>query len=175
VRGIVLSGVLLALSAGCAVSSGGTPTPTTAAPETSAAARPAVTPAAAGSGLSGTTWRASAPSAGSEAAASVPAITFDSLEHVSGTTGCNRFSGRVLFDGDRVRIGPLATTRRGCAAPLMEQEKAFLGAIEAARSWRRAGGGGGGGEGGGDVLELRDESGAVVLRLVPASGDAQQH
>jgi len=54
----------------------------------------------------------------------------------------------------------------------MEQEKSFLGALEACRSWRRTDAASGAGPGG-RSLELLDEAGAVVLRLEPApSSDA---
>jgi len=153
VREIVVSGALLALAVGCGAPTAGT-TAQPAAPSPAASLTPAM---AAAASLAGTTWRNATPTSESESAAPVPTITFDSLEHVSGSAGCNRFSGRVAFEGERLRFGPLATTRRGCAAPVMEREKTFLGALEACRSWRRNG----------DVLELLDESGAPVLRLAP--------
>jgi heat shock protein HslJ len=152
VRDVVVSGVLLALAVGCAPPPAETGSAAASPPPTANAA-----PAMSATSLAGTTWRAAVSPAESESAAPAPTITFESLEHVSGATGCNRFSGRIAFDGERVRIGPLATTRRGCAAPLMEREKTFLGALEASRSWRRSG----------DVLELLDERGASVLRLAP--------
>jgi hypothetical protein len=42
----------------------------------------------------------------------------------------------------------------------MEQEKSFVGALQAVRAWRRA-------SSGAEILELLDESGAAVLKLEP--------
>jgi putative lipoprotein len=166
VRGMAFCGVFLALAAACAKSTPGasadppavtsTSVPTTGAVAPSASA---ATPASASgpAELSGTAWRAAGAQAEAGSAASVPTITFDSSEHVSGSTGCNHFSGKVIFAGDSIRIGPLAMTRRGCARSLMEQEKTFVGALDAARLWRRTQGG--------EVLELRDDDRAIVLRL----------
>ena len=165
-------GVVLALGAGCAGTNPGASSPpseTSAAPAKARETTPAPTPtpaaqAAPSSGtLAGTTWRAA--DAGAAAfSGSTPTLTFDSAQHAAGSTGCNRFSGTVTIEGRSLRFGPLMTTRRGCPGPVMEQEKRFLGALEACRSWRKSAAAAGGQEG----LELLDESGAVALRLEPA-------
>lgn len=54
---------------------------------------------------------------------------------VTGTTGCNEFSGTATIDGYGITFSPLATTRRACEDPVMNQERAFLQALESARSW----------------------------------------
>ncbi|MFW2404418.1 MAG: YbaY family lipoprotein [Gammaproteobacteria bacterium] len=46
----------------------------------------------------------------------------------AGYTGCNRFSGSLEVDGDRLTLGPLASTRRACI-DTMELETAFLAAL----------------------------------------------
>lgn len=49
---------------------------------------------------------------------------------VSGTAGCNRFTGPYSLTGETLRFdGPLATTRRLCAEPVMRVERAFLFAL----------------------------------------------
>lgn len=53
---------------------------------------------------------------------------------VSGHAGCNRFFGAYSFDGQAVKIGPLATTRMSCAPAIMEAERAWLGLLTAART-----------------------------------------
>jgi heat shock protein HslJ len=44
-------------------------------------------------------------------------------DRVSGTTGCNRFSGSYRFERGRLVLGPLAMTRMACPGPRMEQEQ----------------------------------------------------
>jgi heat shock protein HslJ len=52
---------------------------------------------------------------------------------LTGTAGCNTMTGPIAFDGEVVRIGPLATTRRSCEADLMEQEREVLAALDEAQ------------------------------------------
>lgn len=54
---------------------------------------------------------------------------------VSGNAGCNTFRGAYTVDGQSVRLGPLASTRMACPAPLMKQEREFLAALESAVTW----------------------------------------
>src|SRR5262249_53576970 len=149
-RVAVFAGVLAAVGVSCAPANpgaggAGSGTSGTTPPAPSARAAPS-TPAGAdaarsetehgtapthtstGSGtLAGTSWRAAELAGAAAPAPSIPTITFDSPEHVAGSTGCNRFSGKAAIEGQSLRFGPLLTTRRGCAPPLMEQEKSFLG------------------------------------------------
>ena len=53
---------------------------------------------------------------------------------VWGNTGCNRLMGSYKQDGARVRIGPLATTRKACVDPAAtDKERALLHMLEATR------------------------------------------
>lgn len=45
---------------------------------------------------------------------------------VSGTTGCNRFSGPIKADTGYVSFGPLATTRMACMGDVGTFEQQFL-------------------------------------------------
>ena len=54
---------------------------------------------------------------------------------VSGDAGCNTVRGTYAVDGQRVKIGPLATTRKACAEEVMTQEREFLAALESATTW----------------------------------------
>ena len=152
-RTLFLFALSAMLCAGCAQTPPASPDPAPAAVRET----PSASPPQSAAGLAGSSWRlaSTASAAPASASESVPTLTFDSLEHVSGTTSCNRFSGAVTFAGGSMKIGPLMTTRRGCPPAVMEQETRFLQALEASRSFRRADG----------ALELLDESGAVVLRL----------
>ncbi len=42
---------------------------------------------------------------------------------LSGFSGCNKFSGQVIFDEDNIRIGPLMSSRTAC--PAIEMESHF--------------------------------------------------
>jgi len=75
---------------------------------------------------------------------------------ISGSGGCNRFSGVLEVKADTWQASDIALTRMECAPELMKEEASFIGALEAARSHKIEGG----------VLTLLDESGAPRLRLV---------
>jgi heat shock protein HslJ len=62
-------------------------------------------------------------------------LTFDEAE-VSGSAGCNTYSGPATFD-DTVRIGPVAVTMMYCPEPhgVMEQEGRFLDLLRRVDSW----------------------------------------
>ena len=79
---------------------------------------------------------------------------------VGGSGGCNRYRASFEMDGDRIRIGPAATSRRSCGSPggVMEQEAQFLRAIESVAAARMEG----------DRLELRTADGALAVSLVRA-------
>src|SRR4051812_46045487 len=95
-----------------------------AAPDTSA-------PAAA---LEGTEWRLAdiggQPSPAGADSTRHPGFTLLAEgRKVQGSAGCNRMAGTYQLDGQKLRFGPLATTRMAC--PAMETETAFLKALEA--------------------------------------------
>ncbi|MBK9125005.1 MAG: META domain-containing protein [Chloroflexi bacterium] len=66
-------------------------------------------------------------------------LVFDG-EGVSGSAGCNRYSGSYTVDGDTLSFGPFVTTRMACTEAIMAQERAFLTALEAATAYRIADG-----------------------------------
>lgn len=112
--------------------------------------------------LTGTTWRVE--SLGAEAAVitavSKTALRIDPDGHVSGSTGCNSFSGKATIDGSAITFSPLATTRRACDPPVMETETAILNALQGTRTWAMDG----------KYLGLLDETGHYVMKLVRAKG-----
>ncbi|PSL20142.1 YbaY family lipoprotein [Shimia abyssi] len=59
----------------------------------------------------------------------LPEITFGPDRQVSGTSGCNRFSGGYDRDGQSLTFLPLASTRMACAGPIDEQEGAVFKAL----------------------------------------------
>lgn len=76
---------------------------------------------------------------------------------VSGTAGCNTYTGAFSVDGEEVAIGPLAVTERACIEPegVMEQEARFLEALQSAGTWSI----------GGSTLDLRQPDGALAVVL----------
>jgi heat shock protein HslJ len=59
--------------------------------------------------------------------------------------------------GSRISSGDLAVTRRGCAAPILAPEQAFLAALRAATAYEV-----------GDRLTLRDDGGEVATFVRPS-------
>lgn len=104
----------------------------------------------AGGSLEGTSWRLTD-------AAGVPAsdeagafVGFGDDGTVTGTTGCNSFTGPYEADGGSIDIGPLATTLAACPSDsLAAQEAALLAGLESATEWSIAG----------DILSLTDPQG----------------
>jgi heat shock protein HslJ len=88
--------------------------------------------------LEGPTWHLRAYNNGRDAVQSLLEGTritasFGPGGQVSGSAGCNRYTGAYTRTGDRLAIGPLATTRMLCDPPaVMEQERAFVSAMQAA-------------------------------------------
>ena len=84
-----------------------------------------------------------------------PHLIFAASElRLSGHGGCNRVTGSFEVDGDRLKIGPMATTRMACPVG-MEQEQRFLRAVQTVETFRIRG----------SHLEMMDATGAVVARL----------
>lgn len=117
--------------------------------------------------LAGTSWVATdlAPVAGSaDQRRATPSLKFISLTQVAGHGGCNGYSGKAEIEGDALRLGPLASTRKLCPGPAMEVETAFFKALEHVRKARLTGSAGNAGQRG-RVLELLDPAGTPVLSL----------
>jgi putative lipoprotein len=85
-----------------------------------------------------------------------PTLAFDGGQRVSGSGGCNRYTGALTAAGTGLRVGEVAMTRMACPPAVMEVESRFVTALAAVRGYRLAG----------DALELVDESGRRRLRLI---------
>lgn len=108
-------------------------------------------------GLANTEWTVIAIDGTATIVGAQPTMTFAPDGTLSGTSGCNQYSGRFRTDGDRITVGQLSSTEMGCEADRMAQETAFSTALSAATRWRETEAG---------QLEL---SGVVVLLAVPSS------
>lgn len=113
--------------------------------------------------LAGTAWRVTNFNNGRQAVVSVLAgtrltLAFATDGRVSGSAGCNNYTGGYKADGPKLTIGPVAATRRMCAAPegIMAQEQQFLKALETVATARFEG----------DRLELRTADGALAAILL---------
>ena len=90
--------------------------------------------------LEGVTWEVTGYNNGREAVVSPKLGTTLTLSFadgaVSGSSGCNTFRGTFTARENHISFGPLATTRRMCAGDgVMEQEREFLAALQAAKVW----------------------------------------
>lgn len=74
---------------------------------------------------------------------------------VGGYSGCNQFTGSVTVTDDGLSLGPIASTRRMCAQG-MQQEDAFLQALENAHRYSISG----------ESLAIENAGGEVTMRFV---------
>jgi heat shock protein HslJ len=116
--------------------------------------------------LAGTQWILTAYNNGQEAVVSVLIGTeitaaFGDNGRLAGSAGCNTYGASYEVDGDDITIGPSVTTRMFCAEPegIMDQESAFLAALESAATYRIQG----------DKLEMRTADGALALQFTAVS------
>lgn len=91
---------------------------------------------------------------------STAGLTADFIgDRVAGSGGCNRFKGGFQATNNQLQIGPLASTFKACAEPVMQQERQYLTALQGAQRYELTG----------DGLEIfyQTEQGSGVLRFVP--------
>ena len=88
-------------------------------------------------------------------------IQFGGDGTVSGSGGCNRIGGQFEQSGTSIKIGPLFTTKKACAAPIMDVERRILNALETARELGVSH----------FELKLMDEDGAALLKLIRSDWD----
>lgn len=117
----------------------------------------------ASAGIEGTAWRVEDISGQGVIDRAQTTISFDAPGRVSGSTGCNRYTGVATLEGEALRFGQLAVTKRACVPALMDQEQKFLRAMAAVRGYAVATNG---------WLQLRGASGEPLLRGVAMPKDA---
>lgn len=88
-----------------------------------------------------------------------PRLTISPGGDLSGFGGCNKFSGRYELDGDRLSIGPIASTKMACPR-IGDLERQFFAAISDTAGYRIEG----------EALALLDEDGRELARLELATG-----
>ncbi len=109
--------------------------------------------------LEGTSWQVISYNNGKQAVTSVLigselTADFGTDGTLSGSAGCNNYNGGYEVDGDKITIGPLASTMKMCNEPegVMDQESQFLAALESAATYKIEGA----------RLELRTADGALA-------------
>lgn len=108
--------------------------------------------------LANTRWTVTGVNNGKQAVVSVEkgtslSLEFDDAGGVGGSAGCNNFRASYSLDGRNISIGGAAATRRMCGEAVMNQEAAYLQAIENSSTLRVEG----------ERLELRNEDGALQV------------
>jgi heat shock protein HslJ len=113
--------------------------------------------------LSGPTWQVTMYNNGREAIVGVldgSEITavFTADNKLNGLAGCNQYMTAFQVDGDKITIEPAASTKMMCSEPegVMEQETAYLKALEMVRSYQISG----------NKLTMRGESDNIVVEYV---------
>jgi heat shock protein HslJ len=86
--------------------------------------------------LSGSAWRPSYISASALPSKARMFVQFKPDGLITGNGGCNRFFGPYSISGNTIKIGPLASTRKGCPG-LIQVETAFFATLEAATTFER--------------------------------------
>ena len=110
--------------------------------------------------LSKTSWNVTGYNNGKQAVVSpitgtTLTITFGDDGTISGTSGCNTFSGQYTLSGQNITVSPLASTMRACIEPegVEAQETAFLASLQKAVEWFIQG----------DQLSLRTAEDALAI------------
>lgn len=110
--------------------------------------------------LAGTAWDVTGYNNGKQAVVSVLlgteiTLNFGEDNQVSGSAGCNNYSGSFESTDTTVTVGALAATQRACVAPegINEQEAQYLAALQNSATYEIAG----------DMLTIRDNSGAMQV------------
>jgi heat shock protein HslJ len=113
--------------------------------------------------LAGKSWEVIGVNNGKQAVASVIngttlTMDFGAGGQVSGSAGCNNYSGSYETNGDQIKFGPLAVTQKMCGEPegVMGQEANFLKALQNAAKFKIAG----------NKLEIRSADGALQVSAV---------
>ncbi len=111
----------------------------------------------------GTTWRVEEIEGHPLAEGTTSTLGFPETGRVAGLAACNRYTGFVVLEGDRiVSLGPLVATRMMCPLPVMEQERLFMVVLERARRLQRDGE---------RLIVFGEDDAQPLMRLRPAPTD----
>ncbi|AHB57470.1 TPA: META domain-containing protein [Pseudomonas aeruginosa] len=62
-------------------------------------------------------------------------LTFDGQGRAFGNGGCNHWFASYTLQDDLLQFGAIGSTRRLCAAEIMEQERRFLALLQSVQHW----------------------------------------
>lgn len=65
-----------------------------------------------------------------------PTMTFAVDGTVSGSTGCNQYTGKFRTEGDQIAFGQVSSTLMGCDGQRGQVEAVFTKALDGAATWR---------------------------------------
>jgi heat shock protein HslJ len=85
--------------------------------------------------LAGTSWKLLGLGPNGAIEAALPTLMFGDGGKVSGSGGCNTFTGTVTSSGMVIKFGPLAATKKSCSEQINQQEAAYLKALEEAQTF----------------------------------------
>lgn len=89
-------------------------------------------------GLAGVNWVLSSFGPAAAPVAVQPGTTVTAVfapDGVAGNAGCNQYSGPFTYDNTNITFSPLVTTKVACDQPIMDQETAYLTALQSATSY----------------------------------------
>jgi heat shock protein HslJ len=87
-------------------------------------------------GIGGTSWTVASINGAPTQPDARPTMVFEFDGSLSGSGGCNQYSGTFRTDGDRITVSQLASTMMACeSAGVMAQEQAFSAALGGATTW----------------------------------------
>jgi heat shock protein HslJ len=92
---------------------------------------------AANGGLAFTSWTVISIDGQDTVPEARPTMTFAAGGTVSGSGGCNQYTGKFRTEGDRIAIGQVSSTLMGCDGPRGQVEALFLKALDGAAAWRQ--------------------------------------
>ena len=117
-------------------------------------ATPSATTPSAGASIAGTRWLLESIAGAPIAGGTTVTAHFAADGTVNGSDGCNRYRGSYTVTGDTVQVADsLASTQMACDPAVMDQARAYLDALLAARGFAVEN----------DRLELTGQGGAVLL------------
>ena len=87
--------------------------------------------------LAGSEWRPTQIGSSAVLEQSKLFVHFKGDGKLAGHGGCNRFFGEYEISGNKIKIGPVGSTRMACPQPVMDLEMAFFTALETAKTFRR--------------------------------------
>ena len=88
--------------------------------------------------LAGTSWQLLQLGPNGALSENLPTLSVSKDGKVSGSGGCNTYSGTVTTSGMAIKFGALTATKKACSKEINAQEAAYLKALEQARRSKSA-------------------------------------